>query len=72
MHGMFENSKFNSDISTWDVSNVKDMGEMFSTAKFNQDISNWKINNGCWVGDMFAGCNIKDEYKPFKNGERIK
>ena len=33
-------TKFNRDISKWDVSNVKDMGSMFRDAhNFNQDIS---------------------------------
>ena len=29
MGGLFANSKFNGDISKWDVSNVEDMDDMF-------------------------------------------
>jgi len=41
MSAIFENSKFNSDISNWDVSNVNDMDGMFSHFIFNQDIAQW-------------------------------
>ena len=61
---MFYGSKFNGDISNWDVSNVKNMCLMFRNSKFNQDISNWKINKACDVGEMFKFCPIKEEYKP--------
>lgn len=44
MFGMFYNSKFNGDISNWDVSNVKRFDAMFRNLEFNGDISNWKIN----------------------------
>ena len=44
------NSTFNQDISTWDVSNVTDMSFMFqNTSAFNQPIGNWDVSN---VGDM--------------------
>ena len=37
---------FNQDISSWDMSNVKNMVFMFSNAKsFNQDISSWDVSN---------------------------
>ena len=39
MSNMFFNTKFNKDISNWDVSNVIDMNEMFYASKFNKDIS---------------------------------
>lgn len=41
MSNMFEFSKFNSDISNWDVSNVTNMDGMFWKSQFNRDISNW-------------------------------
>jgi surface protein len=64
MRAMFYASKFNGDISSWDVSNVENMSSMFMYSKFNNDISNWKINPKCNTNDMFNRCNIKDEYKP--------
>lgn len=45
MSFLFEQSKFNGDISQWDTSNVKDMNCIFSYAKFNGDISNWNVEN---------------------------
>ena len=43
---MFEGTYFNSDISHWDVSNVRDMSWMFyATEKFNQDLTGWDVSN---------------------------
>jgi len=39
MSDMFHSSKFNGDISNWNVSNVTDMNYMFYKSKFNGDIS---------------------------------
>ncbi len=39
MKDMFHSSKFNGDISKWDVSNVTNMHSMFWGSKFNGDIS---------------------------------
>ena len=45
MSFMFENNKFNGDISKWDVSNVTNMDGMFHNSKFKKDISNWNVSN---------------------------
>ena len=46
MNKMFlNNSNFNEDISTWDVSNVSTMTELFRGAtSFNQDIGGWDVS----------------------------
>jgi len=44
MSFMFRKSKFNGDISKWDVGNVRDMTDMFCDSLFNGDISKWNIN----------------------------
>ena len=51
MKKMFENSKFNGDISRWDVSKVKDMSSMFFNSKFNNNISKWNVSG---VRDMIS------------------
>ena len=46
MGGMFSNSKFNGDISNWDVSNIAVMDTMFTDAtNFNQDIGDWDVSS---------------------------
>ena len=45
MENLFNDSSFNGDISSWDVSNVTNMGQMFSGSQFNGDISNWDVSN---------------------------
>jgi surface protein len=42
---MFSNSKFNGDISNWNVSNVVDMAWMFRRSVFTGDISKWDVSN---------------------------
>ena len=49
----YKASKFNQDISGWDVSRVEKMDYMFFMAtKFNQEISGWNVSR---VKDM---CNM--------------
>lgn len=48
---LFNNSKFNGDISKWNVSNVKHMSWMFNNSEFNGDISKWDVSN---VKDMIG------------------
>ena len=48
---------FNSDLSKWDVSNIKDMSYMFSGCrKFDSDLSKWNINEDVKMTDMFYNC----------------
>ena len=55
MSYLFAYSRFNGDISKWDVSNVIDMFGMFSYSKFNGDISMWNVSN---VEDMRCMFNV--------------
>ena len=70
-------SKFNGDISNWDVSNVKSMECMFSDSEFNKDISKWDVSKVTNMEYMFAGSkfnkdiskwdvsNVLDDFKIF-------
>ena len=53
MSAMFYHSKFNGNISSWDVSNVTDMSFMFKDSKFNGDISSWNYRNDVNRENMF-------------------
>ena len=57
MSHLFDNSKFNGDISKWNVSNVTNMAHMFSWCKnFNGNISNWDVSNVTNMEGMFETC----------------
>ena len=64
MRGVFYRSKFNGDISNWNVSNVKNMKYMFEFSIFNNDISNWNVSNVTFKLDMFQNCPIEEKYQP--------
>ena len=53
MSHLFENSKFNGDISQWDVSNVTDMSFMFYNSSFDGDISKWDVSSVKYMDYMF-------------------
>ena len=44
MNNMFGTTKFNGDISNWDVSNVYTMRYMFRRAENFNRISNWNVS----------------------------
>ena len=50
----YELTKFNGDISKWNVSNVENMEYMFFQSQFNKDISNWNVDNVKNMSWMFA------------------
>jgi hypothetical protein len=62
---MFACSKFNKDISKWDIGNIENMSCMFIGSEFNQDISNWDISKVKNISHMF---NDYDEPKNLKVG----
>ena len=63
MDSMFCDTIFNSnsdslDLSSWDVSNVKDMSYMFQCCSIKYlDLSNWDLNNIKRMPCMFYNCN---------------
>ena len=63
---MFCSSKFNFDLSHWDMSNVQDISGMFSYSCFNRDISDWDLSNVREHYRIFYDSPIQDNYKPLK------
>ena len=68
MSFLFDSSKFNGDISKWNVCNVKDMTCMFYDSDFNGDISNWDVSNVETMKYMFDDSPLK---KIHLNGIKI-
>lgn len=61
MSFLFEDSKFNGNISKWDVSNVLNMRGMFTKSKFNGDISKWDVSNVENMSGMFADSEFEGD-----------
>ena len=61
MSYMFCGSKFNGDISKWDVSSVTDMSAMFIYSKFNGDISRWDVSNVTDMSLMFCRSKFNED-----------
>lgn len=51
-------SKFNQDLSTWDMSNVTNMSGMFNSCTlFNQNLNMWDISSVTAIDSMFRNCS---------------
>lgn len=57
---MFKYSKFNGNISNWNVFNVIDIRDMFTYSQFNGDLSNWNVFNMTYMCSMFHSAKIED------------
>ena len=46
------------DVSTWDLSNAKNIGAMFSNCNLldNIDVTNWNVSNVEWMDSLFNEC----------------
>ena len=62
---VFQGTKFNGDISYWDVSNVKTMHGMFIDSLMftgkNTDFNNWDVSNVQKMGAMFANTSFNSD-----------
>ena len=61
MSNLFQNSKFNGDISRWDVSNVTNMSRMFMNSLFNGDISKWDVSSVTNMHCMFHNTGFNND-----------
>lgn len=61
---IFLGSRFDGDISEWDVSNAKNMHCMFARSKFtgkNTDFSDWNVNEVNNMKEMFANSKFNGD-----------
>ena len=61
MDSLFDCSKFNGDISKWNVSNVTNMEGMFHNSKFTGNISDWDTSNVINMKWMFWGSSFNGD-----------
>lgn len=59
MNNMFSCSKFNQDISKWNVSNAKFMEDMFYGSAFNQNLSDWNVSKAFNIDYIFSHSKMK-------------
>ena len=71
MSDLFSGSKFNGNISKWNVSNVKDMSYMFSESTFNGEIWEWNIGKVEDMSYMFADSEFDDSISQW-NLQKVK
>ena len=62
MSFLFQASKFNGDISDWDVSKIVCMSSMFEGSKFKGDVSKWNLTSIKNVDFMFDDCPLTRKY----------
>ena len=52
-------TRFNQDISGWDVSHVTDFySTFFNASAFNQDLGGWDVGSATRMSNMFSGSNM--------------
>ena len=66
MSYLFYGSKFDGDISRWNVSNAISMTGMFDRSKFNQDISNWDVSKVKKMDFMFCFSKFNQDISKWK------
>lgn len=65
-------SKFNGDISRWDVSNVENMSRMFYQSRFNGDISHWDMSNVANMASMFEHSHFNGDISRWDISDVVK
>ena len=58
---IFYNSKFNGDISKWDVSQAVAMYQMFAESEFNGNLSSWDVSGVEDMSYMFSGAQFNND-----------
>lgn len=53
--------KFNQNLSSWDVRNVRAMQAMFRDTAIDCDLSGWDVRNVRTAGSMFDRCPLEKD-----------
>ena len=53
LSNIFNNLRFNGDVSSWNTENVITMNKLFYRTEFIGDITNWNVKNVIDMSDMF-------------------
>ena len=67
----FKRSKFNNDISKWDISNVRYTDGMFYKGSFNGNISQWNNKNVRSAYYMFRESNFRGDKSKWKKEHKV-
>ena len=66
MSTVFFRSRFNGNISKWNVRNATDMSNMFIGSDFNGDISDWDVSNVKDMSGMFSMSKFNQDISDWK------
>lgn len=61
LSNIFEESNLNLDVSSWNVSNIKNFSGMFKNSSFNQPINNWNVSNSENMSFMFKNSSFNQD-----------
>lgn len=71
MRRLFNDLKFNGDVSKWDVSGVRVFDEMFRDSPFDGDLSSWNVSSATSMRRMFQNSPFKGDLAKWNVGALV-
>ena len=71
MRRLFNDLKFNGDVSKWDVSGVRVFDEMFRDSPFDGDLSSWNVSSATSMRRMFQNSPFKGDLAKWTVGALV-